>query len=92
MLELVSIDNDVLNLQSVFQSWLKDCSTDSEHLHLTLPATMAALTEEDTTDGLTSQITLKCDLHETLLDPALLGGGFGQKFVSVVNHFKQYLP
>ncbi len=83
VLEVVSIDNDVLNLQSVFQGWLHDCSTDSEHLHLTLPPTLGALTDEHSTRGLSSQITLKCDLHEMLLDPALFGGALGQKFVSL---------
>lgn len=79
MLEVVSIDNDVLNLQSVFQGWLRDCSTDSEHLHLFLPPTLQGLTGSD---GLSSQLSLKCDLHERLMDPLLLGGGIGQKFVS----------
>ena len=82
MLEVVSIDNDVLNLQSVFQGWLRDCSTDSEHLHLSLPPTLHGLTGSD---GLSSQLSLKCDLHERLLDPLLLGAGLGQKFVSAFN-------
>lgn len=86
MLELVSIDNDILNLQNVFLGWLQDCGSDNEHLHLSLPPTLQSLTgeEEEESGTLSSQLTLKCDLHERLLDPLLLGGGLGAQFVSRV--------
>ena len=83
MLEVVSIDNDVLNIQSVFQGWLLDCGTDSEHLHISLPPTLGALAGEGS-DSLSSRLTLKCDMHERLLDPILIGGGLGQQFVSIL--------
>lgn len=31
------MESDSLSLQNTFRSWLHDCGTDSEHLHLTLP-------------------------------------------------------
>lgn len=72
ILDLTSIDNDVLSLRSVFKTWLHDCGTDSEHLHLTLPPP-PGFGEHP--------LTLKCDLQERILDP----GSFpplGQHFVS----------
>ncbi|XP_013421029.1 meiosis 1 arrest protein [Lingula anatina] len=56
MVEVVNMDNDVLIFQDFFKTWLYDASTDKEHLHLVLP----------------DSLTIKCDLHERLLDPSLL--------------------
>lgn len=88
MLDLVSIENDVLSLQNVFQGWLLDCSTDSEALHLTLPHIIRHGDEERGDECLlashdNSFLTIKCDLHEILLDPTLIGT-LGQHFVSLL--------
>lgn len=72
ILDLTSIDNDVLSLQNVFKSWLHDCGTDSEHLHLALPPSHAHSGEQ--------AVTLKCDLQERVLDPSSLTA-LGQHFV-----------
>ena len=37
ILDLHSIENDVLSLSSYFRGWFHDSGTDSEHLHLILP-------------------------------------------------------
>ena len=71
ILDLTSIDNDVLSLQNVFKCWLHDCSTDSEHLHLTLPASFGG-----------RALTLKCDMQERLLDPITIPP-LGQHFVCI---------
>ena len=82
MLDMVSIDNDVLSLQNVFQGWLLDCSTDSEALHLILPPGLcrSGLKEEGEHTQDSSLLTVKCDIHERLLDPNLMGS-LGQQFV-----------
>lgn len=69
MLDFVSTDNDPLSLSNVFKHWLMDCSTDSEHLHLSLPACLG-----DT------PLTLKCDLYVTIIDPQCLSN-LGEIFV-----------
>ena len=74
ILDLTSIDNDVLSLQNVFKSWLHDCGTDSEHLHLMLPPTHTYSGEQ--------MITLKCDMQERVLDPNSIPV-LGQHFVRV---------
>ncbi len=38
ILDITEVENDAQSLQSTFRSWLHDCGTDSEHLHLILPA------------------------------------------------------
>lgn len=79
ILDLVSIDNDVLSLQNVFKSWLHDLGTDSEHLHLLLPPVRT------TSDGggvKEHSLTLKCDLQERILDPGAVSP-LGQHFVSL---------
>jgi hypothetical protein len=37
IVDLHSIENDVLSLSSYFRGWFHDSGTDSEHLHLILP-------------------------------------------------------
>ena len=83
VLDLVSIDNDVLSLQNVFQSWLLDCSTDSEAIHLILPPGLRQTgLEEGERIHDSSLLTVKCDIQERLLDPNLMGS-LGQQFVSL---------
>ncbi|XP_022106402.1 meiosis 1 arrest protein-like [Acanthaster planci] len=55
--ETVTLEQDEISFQEFFRSWLHDCGTDREHLHLQLPPT----TVED------DWLTLKCDLQESLL-------------------------
>ncbi|CAG2209606.1 unnamed protein product [Mytilus edulis] len=38
LVEVVNLDPDALSLQNFFNTWLLDSSTDSEHLHIILPA------------------------------------------------------
>lgn len=58
ILDLTSIDNDILSVCNTFKHWLQDCTTDSEHLHLCLPTSLGI-----------DPLILKCDLQETLIDP-----------------------
>lgn len=74
MLDIVRSENDPTSLCNVFKHWLLDCSTDTEHLKLSLPACLG-----DT------PIILKCDLQERLINPACLPGA-GEKFVSIGVH------
>ena len=74
MLDIVRSENDPTSLCNVFKHWLLDCSTDTEHLSLCLPACLG-----DT------PIILKCDLQERLINPACLARA-GEKFVSIGIH------
>ena len=74
MLDVMTAENDVLSLRTVFKQWLVDCSTDTEHLCLSLPACLGD-----------RPVTLKCDLQERIIDPTSLSA-FGEKFVSVSVH------
>ncbi|XP_068708098.1 meiosis 1 arrest protein-like [Montipora foliosa] len=73
LVDVISLEKDVLSFQNFFKSWLIDGSTDQEHLQLTLPNAFAQdndsgsdqLSQETVNTGL----TLKCDLHECMLDP-----------------------
>ena len=66
ILDVVECENDVSSLEDIFKSWFNDGSTDSEHLHLSLPPIPSA--------DLERPLLLKCDLQERMLDPALLPG------------------
>ena len=70
MLDVMCTENDVLSLNNIFKQWLLDCSTDSEHLHLSLPGCLG-----DT------PVTIKCDLQGRIIDPLSLPS-IGDKFVS----------
>jgi hypothetical protein len=70
MLDVVHTDNDVLSLSAVFRQWLRDSSTDTEHLHLSLPAALG-----DT------PLTLKCDLQTRIIDPSSSLPSVGESFV-----------
>lgn len=38
ILDVTVVENDPLSLQNAFRSWLHDCGTDTEYLHLILPS------------------------------------------------------
>ncbi|XP_072033026.1 meiosis 1 arrest protein-like [Amphiura filiformis] len=61
LVDVICLEADFLSIQDFFKGWLHDCGTDSEHIHLLLPSK-----DENAAEG----ITLKCDLHERILDPA----------------------
>lgn len=67
---MASLDNDVLSLQSYFKSWLHNCGTDNENLHLLLPSF-----------GGGQQSVLKCDLHERMLPLTSLPQSLTKNFV-----------
>ena len=73
MLDVISTSNDVISLRNVLKQWLLDCSTDSEHLHLCLPACLG-----DT------NVILKCDLQDRLINPSSIPI-VGHHFVSLNN-------
>ncbi|XP_071809144.1 meiosis 1 arrest protein-like isoform X1 [Asterias amurensis] len=59
--ETISLEQDEINIQDFFQGWLHDFGTDREHLHLRLPPTVVG----------GESLTLKCDIQERFLNPAL---------------------
>ena len=61
-MDVVTVDNDVINLEALFKGWLQDCSTDVEHLHILLPSPMEG--------GEGEEVVIKCDLHERVLSPS----------------------
>ena len=71
MMDIVHSDNDTLSLSNVFKTWLLDCSTDTQHLVLTLPPSSLG----------DPPLTLKCDLQDRIIDPHSLVNA-GEKFVS----------
>ena len=75
LLDVTSIDNDVLSLQSYLKTWLHDCGTDSEHVHLSLPAPSA-----DTTGS--GRLVIKCDLHDRMIPVNALPPPLSKNFVS----------
>ncbi|CAH3019570.1 unnamed protein product, partial [Porites evermanni] len=70
LVDVVSLEKDVLNFQNFFKTWLLDCGTDQEHLRLSLPGAFNQDKESDQSQEMVDTgLTLKCDLHESLLDP-----------------------
>ncbi|KFZ63567.1 Meiosis 1 arrest protein, partial [Podiceps cristatus] len=67
-IDVQTVEDSVLSLEMLFKTWLHDCSTEREHLHLLLPSGGLG----HATAPKTTPICLKCDLQERLLDPALL--------------------
>ncbi|XP_065836003.1 meiosis 1 arrest protein-like isoform X2 [Oscarella lobularis] len=57
---LETTSGDLLGLEKIFKSWLRDSAHEREHLHLLLPS----LFNKD--------LIIKCDLVEGLLSPAVL--------------------
>ena len=74
MMDIMCAGSDVMNLCNVFKHWLLDCSTDNEHLHLSLPACLG-----DT------PVVLKCDLQDRLINPVCIPI-VREEFVSVSNY------
>ncbi|XP_060577357.1 meiosis 1 arrest protein-like [Ruditapes philippinarum] len=62
LVEVINIEPDILCLQNIFSGWLVDSGTDSEHMHLILPPMFDS----------SVPLTVKCDLHERVLQPAQL--------------------
>lgn len=62
LVDIVNLEADALSLQNFFTSWLLDSSTESEHLHIILPA----LVNDE------KNVVIKCDLRERILNPAQL--------------------
>ncbi|XP_068535473.1 meiosis 1 arrest protein [Anas acuta] len=69
-IDLQTIEDNVISLEMLFKTWLHDCGSEREHLHLLLPSGGSSCA----TAPKTTLICLKCDLQERLLDPALLLG------------------
>ncbi|XP_038649089.1 meiosis 1 arrest protein isoform X4 [Scyliorhinus canicula] len=64
-IDLQTVENDTISLDSFFKSWLHNHGTDKEHLHLLLPAVLPSSA---------GRTCLKCDVQERLISPALLPG------------------
>ncbi|XP_046845567.1 meiosis 1 arrest protein-like [Xenia sp. Carnegie-2017] len=90
IVDVLSIENDALCMMNFFKVWLKDCSSDTESLHIVLPTLTSSssgiytglvisnnnsyIMVDDSSSG--CEMVLKCDLHEVLIDPlALLNCG-----------------
>ncbi|NWU90258.1 M1AP protein, partial [Upupa epops] len=69
-IDVQTIEDNVISLEMLFKTWLHDCSTDREHLHLLLPSGGFGHANASKT----TLMCLKCDLQERLLDPLLLSG------------------
>ncbi|NXI72083.1 M1AP protein, partial [Anseranas semipalmata] len=69
-IDLQTVEDNVISLEMLFKTWLHDCGSEREHLHLFLPSGGFSLT----TAHKTTLMCLKCDLQERVLDPALLSG------------------
>ncbi|XP_022802610.1 meiosis 1 arrest protein-like [Stylophora pistillata] len=71
LVDVVSLGKDVLSFENFFKIWLLDRSTDQEHLRIILPGAFTQDSEGDQSqDNVTeTSLSLKCDLHECLLDP-----------------------
>ncbi|XP_060689173.1 meiosis 1 arrest protein [Hemiscyllium ocellatum] len=65
-IDLQTVENDAISLDSFFKSWLHNHGTDKEHLHLLFPAVRLPSS--------TGRTCLKCDVQERLISPALLPG------------------
>ncbi|KAJ7379177.1 male meiosis chromosome separation [Desmophyllum pertusum] len=69
LVDVVSLGKDVLSFQNFFKTWLLDGGTDQEHLRITLPSAFTQDSEGDHSQEHDTGLTLKCDLHERVLDP-----------------------
>ncbi|XP_060135089.1 meiosis 1 arrest protein [Zootoca vivipara] len=77
VLDLQTVESDVVALETFFKGWFHDRSTDQEHLHLLLPT--GALGHPAAVQSCPGQcepmgflVSVKCDAQERLLSPALL--------------------
>ncbi|XP_053258302.1 meiosis 1 arrest protein [Podarcis raffonei] len=73
VLDLQTVENDVVALETFFKGWFHDHSPDQEHLHLLLPA--GALCPPAAAQS--CPVCVKCDAQERLLSPALLTSACG---------------
>ncbi|CAI5785038.1 Hypothetical predicted protein [Podarcis lilfordi] len=73
VLDLQTVENDVVALETFFKGWFHDHSPDQEHLHLLLLA--GALCPP--TAAQSCPVCVKCDAQERLLSPALLTSACG---------------
>uniref|UniRef100_S4RFQ2 Meiosis 1 associated protein n=1 Tax=Petromyzon marinus TaxID=7757 RepID=S4RFQ2_PETMA len=71
LIDVQTLEGSTVVLEGFFRSWLHDCETDWEHLHLILPS---ALSGGGIMGQKRSMCTLKCDIQETILNPPLLPG------------------
>ncbi|KAF6321385.1 meiosis 1 associated protein [Rhinolophus ferrumequinum] len=69
-IDLQTIDNDIVSMESFFKAWLHNSGTDQEHIHLLLPSQSFS----NISRGRDNPMCLKCDLQERLLSPSLLPG------------------
>ncbi|XP_028397320.1 meiosis 1 arrest protein-like [Dendronephthya gigantea] len=71
IVDIANIENNVLSLMNYFKTWLKDCGTDSEAVHIILPANISSSPDlmENNFGAHSNEMVLKCDLHESLIDP-----------------------
>ncbi|XP_077789772.1 meiosis 1 arrest protein isoform X2 [Podarcis muralis] len=74
VLDLQTVENDVVALETFFKGWFHDHSPDQEHLHLLLPA--GALCPPAAAQS--CPVCVKCDAQERLLNPALLTSACGE--------------
>ncbi|KAK6493399.1 meiosis 1 arrest protein [Huso huso] len=75
-IDLQSVENNAVCLESFFKAWLHDHSSDKEHLHLLLPPGGFTDKSSPSSNSVNRQIglCLKCDVQERLLSPTLLPG------------------
>ncbi|XP_061428531.1 meiosis 1 arrest protein isoform X2 [Lethenteron reissneri] len=68
LIDVQTLEGSTVILEGFFRSWLHDCETDWEHLHLIFPSALSG-------GGMgQKRIILKCDIQETILNPPLLPG------------------
>ncbi|XP_078534959.1 meiosis 1 arrest protein isoform X2 [Lissotriton helveticus] len=65
-IDLQTIRNDVVSIETFFKAWLHDHGTDREHLHLLLPPSGLGAPHK------TDMMCVKCDVQERVLNPELL--------------------
>ena len=78
--DVLRCTNDVPSLQSLFKTWLYDCSTDVEHIQIVLPSSSSTVTGGRVNDD--NRIIIKCDVWERMLDPSCLPTAFSKNLVS----------
>ncbi|XP_019479125.1 PREDICTED: meiosis 1 arrest protein [Hipposideros armiger] len=69
-IDLQTIDNDIVSMESFFKAWLHNSGTDQEHIHLLL----SSQSFSNISRGRDNPMCLKCDVQERLLSPSLLPG------------------
>ena len=77
--DVIGCTNDVPSLQSLFKTWLYDCSTDVEHIQIVLPSSSAGVVTGGRVND--NKIIIKCDVWERMLDPLCLPTAFSKNLV-----------